>query len=81
MFGSTSIALQPFLFLDAGHAWNRIDEPTEQNNGSLISMGAGLRFQASRFVNVRGTFGVPLRAAVQEGSKAPLAIVYVVIGS
>ena len=81
IFGPTSVALQPFLFLDAGHVWNRIDEPAEPNNGSLISVGAGLRFQASRFVNIRGTFGVPLRAAVPDGSKAPLAIVYVVIGS
>ena len=81
IFGSTSVALQPFLFFDAGHVWNRIDEPAEPNNGSLISVGAGLRFQASRFVNIRGTFGVPLRAAVPDGSKAPMAIVYVVIGS
>jgi hemolysin activation/secretion protein len=80
-FGSTSVALQPFLFLDAGHVWNRIDEPGEPNNGSLVSVGVGMRFQVSRFVNVRGTFGVPLRAAVPDGSKAPLAIVYVVIGS
>jgi hemolysin activation/secretion protein len=80
-FGTTSVALQPFLFFDAGHVWNRIDEPTEPNNGSLISVGAGLRFQASRFVNIRGTFGVPLRAALPDGSKSPIAIVYVVIGS
>jgi hemolysin activation/secretion protein len=80
-FGTTNVALQPFLFFDAGHVWNRIDEPTEPNNGSLISVGAGLRFQASRFVNIRGTFGVPLRAALPDGSKSPIAIVYVVIGS
>jgi hemolysin activation/secretion protein len=80
-FGTTNVALQPFLFFDAGHVWNRIDEPTEPSNGSLISVGAGLRFQASRFVNIRGTFGVPLRAALPDGSKSPIAIVYVVIGS
>nr|WP_259295149.1 ShlB/FhaC/HecB family hemolysin secretion/activation protein [Paraburkholderia sp. DHOC27] len=81
MFGTTSVALQPFLFFDAGHVWNRIDEPTEPNNGSLISVGAGLRLQFSRYVNVRGTFSAPLRAAVPNGSKSPLAIVYVVVGS
>lgn len=80
-FGTTGTALQPFLFIDAGHAWNRIDEPAEQNNGSLVSAGAGLRFQMSRFVAVRGTVGFPLRAALPGGKTSPLAVVYVVIGT
>ncbi|MGF7136289.1 hemolysin activation/secretion protein [Paraburkholderia sp. EB58] len=80
-FGATGTALQPFLFVDAGHVWNRIDEPAEQSNGSLVSVGAGLRFQMSRFVAVRGTVGFPLRAALPGGSTAPLAVVYVVIGT
>jgi hemolysin activation/secretion protein len=80
-FGATNTALQPFLFVDAGHAWNRINEPAEQSNGSLVSVGAGLRFQMSRFVTVRTTIGFPLRAALPGGSTAPLARVYVVIGT
>lgn len=80
-FGTTAAALQPFLFVDAGHAWNRIDEPSEPNNGLLLSVGAGLRFQFSRYINVRGTLGFPLRAAVPGGARTPLAVVYVVIGS
>jgi hemolysin activation/secretion protein len=80
-FGASGAALQPFLFIDAGHAWNRIDQPAETSNGSLASIGAGVRFQFSRFVSLRGTYGQPLRAAVPNGSKAPLAQVFLVIGS
>jgi hemolysin activation/secretion protein len=79
--GESGPALQPFVFIDAGHAWNRIDQPAETSNGSLVSVGAGLRFQFSRFVSVRATYGQPLRAPVPNGSKAPLAQVFVVIGS
>jgi hemolysin activation/secretion protein len=74
-------ALQPFVFFDAGHVWNRIPEAGEVNNASLASVGAGIRFQMGRFVSVRGTFGFPLKAVVPNGSKAPLGDVFVVIGS
>lgn len=79
-FGDTGPAFQPFVFLDAGHVWNKIDQPGELQAGMLSSVGVGLRFQWSRFVNARVTYGQPLRA-VQGGSKAPLAQVLVVIGS
>jgi hemolysin activation/secretion protein len=79
-FGDTGPAFQPFVFLDAGHVWNKIDQPGELQAGMLSSVGVGLRFQWSRFVNARVTYGQPLRA-VQGGSKAPLAQVWVVIGS
>ena len=79
-FGETGPAFQPFVFLDVGHVWNKIDQPGELQAGMLSSVGAGLRFQWSRFVNARVTFGQPLRA-IQGGSKAPLAQVFVVIGS
>ena len=79
-FGDTGPAFQPFVFLDVGHVWNKIDQPGELQAGMLSSVGAGLRFQWSRFVNARVTFGQPLRA-IQGGSKAPLAQVFVVIGS
>ncbi|MGF6632882.1 hemolysin activation/secretion protein [Paraburkholderia sp. MM6662-R1] len=56
--GATGAALQPYLFLDAGHVWNRIDQPTEASNGSRVGVGAGVRFQLARYVNFRGTYGV-----------------------
>ena len=74
-------AMQPFIFFDAGHVWNRIPEAGEVNNASLASVGAGIRFQMGRFVSVRGTFGFPLKAVVPNGSKVPLGEVFVVIGS
>ena len=74
-------AMQPFVFFDAGHVWNRIPEAGEVNNASLASVGAGLRFQMGRFVSVRGTFGFPLKAVTPNGSKAPLGEVFIVIGS
>ncbi|WP_277189237.1 ShlB/FhaC/HecB family hemolysin secretion/activation protein [Caballeronia sp. BR00000012568055] len=74
-------AMQPFVFFDAGHVWNRIAEAGEVNNASLASVGAGFRFQVGRFVSVRGTYGFPLRAVVPNGSKAPLGEIFVVIGS
>ncbi|MEC5404228.1 ShlB/FhaC/HecB family hemolysin secretion/activation protein [Paraburkholderia sp. MPAMCS5] len=80
-FGTSSAALQPFVFVDAGHVWNRIDQPAEISNGSLMSVGAGVRFQWSRFVDFRCTYGVPLRAPTPGGSKAPMVLLYVSIGS
>ncbi len=74
-------AMQPFLFFDAGHVWNRIAEAGEPNNASLASIGAGFRFQVGRFVSVRGTYGFPLKAAVPNGSNAPVGERFVVIGS
>jgi hemolysin activation/secretion protein len=73
--------MQPFVFFDAGHVWNRIAEAGEVNNASLASVGAGFRFQVGRFVSVRGTYGFPLKAVVPNGSKAPLGEIFVVIGS
>ncbi|SAK82084.1 surface antigen (D15) [Caballeronia pedi] len=74
-------AMQPFVFFDAGHVWNRIAEFGEVNNASLASVGAGIRVQVGRFVSFRGTYGFPLKAAVPNGSKAPVGEVFVVIGS
>lgn len=74
-------AMQPFVFFDAGHVWNRIVEPGEINSASLASVGAGVRFQLSRFVSFKGTLGFPLKAVVPNGSKAPLGEIFVVIGS
>jgi hemolysin activation/secretion protein len=79
--GATSAMTQLFVFLDAGHVWNRIDQPAEISNGSLVSVGAGVRVQWSRFVDFRCTYGVPLRAPVPGGSKAPMVLLYVSIGS
>ena len=79
-FGDTGPAFQPFVFVDAGHVWNKIDQPGELQAGMLSDVGVGVRFQWSRFVNARVTYGQPLRA-VTGGSKAPLAQVWVVIGS
>jgi hemolysin activation/secretion protein len=76
-----SAAVQPFVFFDAGHVWNRIPEAGEVNNASLASIGAGFRFQFGRFVSVRGTYGFPLKSVVPNGSKAPLGEIFVVIGS
>ncbi|WP_394365086.1 ShlB/FhaC/HecB family hemolysin secretion/activation protein [Paraburkholderia kirstenboschensis] len=80
-FGTSSAAAQPFVFIDAGHVWNRIDQPAEMSNGSLVSVGAGVRFQWSRFVDFRCTYGVPLRAPTPGGSKAPMVLLYVSIGT
>lgn len=80
-FGTSSAAAQPFVFIDAGHVWNRIDQPAETGNGSLVSVGAGVRFQWSRFVDFRCTYGVPLRAPTPGGSKAPMVLLFVSIGS
>ncbi len=80
-FGDSGPAFQPFVFVDAGHVWNKIDQPGEVQAGMLSSVGVGVRFQWSRFVNARLTYGQPLRAVVPGGSKAPMAQVFVVIGS
>jgi hemolysin activation/secretion protein len=77
--GTGIAALQPFLFFDAGHVWNRIAQPAELNNASLASIGAGV--QLGRFVSLRGTLGFPLKAAVPNRSKAPLGEIFVVLGS
>ncbi|WP_062609310.1 ShlB/FhaC/HecB family hemolysin secretion/activation protein [Caballeronia calidae] len=74
-------AMQPFVFFDAGHVWNRIPEAGEVNNASLASVGAGVRMQIGRFVSFRGTYGFPLKAVVPNGSKAPLGEIFIVIGS
>jgi hemolysin activation/secretion protein len=80
-FGASSAIVQAFAFFDAGHVWNRIDQPAETSSGSLASVGAGVRFQWSRFVDFRCTYGVPLRAPTPGGSKAPMVLLYVSIGS
>lgn len=80
-FGDDGPAFQPFAFVDAGHVWNKFDQPSEVQAGMLSSVGVGVRFQWSRFVNARLTYGQPLRAVVPGGSKAPMAQVSVVIGS
>lgn len=80
-FGDDGPALQPFAFVDAGHVWNRLDQVGEVQAGLLSSVGVGVRFQWSRFVTARLTYGQPLRAVVPGGSKAPIAQVSVVIGS
>ncbi|MGN6084059.1 ShlB/FhaC/HecB family hemolysin secretion/activation protein [Trinickia sp.] len=80
-FGDDGPAFQPYVFLDAGHVWNKFDQPSEVQAGMLSSVGVGVRFQWSRFVNARLTYGQPLRAVVPGGSKAPIAQVSVVIGS
>jgi hemolysin activation/secretion protein len=80
-FGTSSAVVQAFVFFDAGHVWNRIDEPAETSSGTLASAGAGLRFQWSRFVDFRCTYGVPLRAPTPGGSKAPMVLLYLSVGS
>jgi hemolysin activation/secretion protein len=74
-------AVQPFVFFDAGHVWNRISEFGEVNDAALASVGAGVRVQVGRFVSFRGTYGFPLKAVVPNGSKAPLGEIFLVIGS
>jgi hemolysin activation/secretion protein len=74
-------AIQPFVFFDAGHVWNRMAEAGEVNSASLASVGAGFRFQIGRFVSVRGTYGFPLKAVVPNASKAPMGEIFVVIGT
>ncbi|SAK58006.1 surface antigen (D15) [Caballeronia catudaia] len=74
-------AMQPFMFFDAGHVWNRIPEFGEVNNASLAGVGVGIRVQVGRFVSFRGTYGFPLKAVVPNGSKAPVGEVFLVIGS
>jgi len=80
-FGASDAAVQPFVFFDAGRVWTRIDQPTEYNPGLLAGVGGGLRFQWSRHVDLRCTYGAPLRAATQGGSKAPIVFVYLSIGT
>ncbi len=80
-FGDDGPAFQPFAFVDAGHVWSKWDQPGEVRAGMLSSVGLGVRFQWSRFVNARLTYGQPLRAVVPGGTKAPIAQVSVVIGS
>jgi len=80
-FGASGAAAQPFVFVDAGHVWNRIDQPAEPGNASLVSVGAGVRFQWSRFVDFRCTYGVPLRAPTPGASKAPMVLLFVSIGT
>ncbi|MBW9104363.1 ShlB/FhaC/HecB family hemolysin secretion/activation protein [Paraburkholderia phenoliruptrix] len=80
-FGVSGAAAQPFVFVDAGHVWNRIDQPAEAGNASLVSVGAGVRFQWSRFVDFRCTYGVPLRAPTPGASKAPMVLLFVSIGT
>ena len=80
-FGASGAAVQPFVFFDAGHVWNRIDEPAETQSGLLASVGAGLRFQFGRFVDFRMTYGAPLKAVVANGSKAPMVLLMLVVGS
>jgi len=80
-FGASSAAVQPFIFVDAGHVWTSIDQPAEVGNSSLLSTGAGLRFQVGRYVSAQGTLGKPMRSAVPNGSKAPLVEFSVTLGS
>ncbi|WP_083237195.1 MULTISPECIES: ShlB/FhaC/HecB family hemolysin secretion/activation protein [Burkholderia] len=80
-FALGTVALQPFLFFDAGRVWNRTPQPVDINSASLASIGAGFRLQAARFVSVRGTLGFPLRSVVPNGSKAPQGELFVVFGS
>jgi hemolysin activation/secretion protein len=79
--GASNAAVQPFVFFDAGRLWNTIDQPAENNPGLLAGVGAGVRFQWSRFVDLRCTFGAPLRSATSNGSKAPIVMLYVSVGT
>ncbi|WP_267929301.1 ShlB/FhaC/HecB family hemolysin secretion/activation protein [Paraburkholderia sp. ZP32-5] len=79
--GASNAAVQPFVFFDAGRLWNTIDQPAENNPGLLAGVGAGVRFQWSRFVDLRCTYGAPLRPATPNGSKAPIVLLYVSIGT
>lgn len=80
-FGASGAAFQPFIFFDAGHVWNRIDQPAESDPGTLSGVGAGVRFQWSRYVDFRCTYGAPLRSATPNGSKSPTVLLYVSIGT
>ncbi|MCC8392472.1 BamA/TamA family outer membrane protein [Paraburkholderia sp. MMS20-SJTR3] len=80
-FGASDAVVQPFVFFDAGHVWNRIDQPAENNPGLLAGVGAGLRFRWSRHVDLRCTYGAPLRAPSPGGSKSPTVLVYLSIGT
>jgi hemolysin activation/secretion protein len=79
--GASDAVVQPFIFFDAGHVWNRIDQPAENNPGLLAGVGAGVRFKWSRFVDFRCTFGAPLLSPTPNGSKAPTVLLYVSIGT
>nr|WP_233858337.1 ShlB/FhaC/HecB family hemolysin secretion/activation protein [Paraburkholderia sp. HD33-4] len=79
--GASNAAVQPFVFFDAGRVWNTIDQPAENNPGLLAGVGAGVRFQWSRFVDFRCTYGAPLRSATSNGSKAPIVLLYVSVGT
>ncbi|WP_232437878.1 ShlB/FhaC/HecB family hemolysin secretion/activation protein [Burkholderia ubonensis] len=81
VLGNSGIVLQAFMFVDAGHVWNRSDQPTENGNAALASIGAGVRFELERFISIRATFGQPLKAATPHTSKAPLAQIFVVVGN
>ncbi|MGF6296749.1 hemolysin activation/secretion protein [Paraburkholderia sp. WC7.3d] len=80
-FGASNALVQPFVFFDAGRVWTRIDQPAENNPGLLAAIGAGVRFKWSRFVDFRCSYAAPLRAATPNGSKAPMVLVYVSIGT
>jgi hemolysin activation/secretion protein len=80
-FGASDAAVQPFVFFDAGHVWNRIDQPAENDPGLLAGVGAGVRLKWSRFVDFRCTYGAPLRAPTPNGSKAPTVYLYLSIGT
>jgi hemolysin activation/secretion protein len=79
--GTSNAALQPFVFFDAGRVWTTIDQPAENNPGVLAGVGAGVRVQWSRFLDLRCIYGAPLRAPVPNGSKAPMVLLYVSIGT
>ncbi|WP_231337529.1 ShlB/FhaC/HecB family hemolysin secretion/activation protein [Paraburkholderia sprentiae] len=79
--GASNAVVQPFVFFDAGRVWTTIDQPAENNPGLLASVGAGVRVQWSRFLDLRCTYGVPLRAPTPNGSKAPMVLLYVSIGT
>ncbi|CAD6553156.1 hypothetical protein LMG24235_05201 [Paraburkholderia sabiae] len=79
--GTNDVLVQPFAFFDAGRVWTRIDQPAEYNPGMLASVGAGVRFRWSRFVDFRCTYAAPLRAATPDGSKAPMVMLYLTIGT
>ncbi|HTJ92690.1 MAG TPA: ShlB/FhaC/HecB family hemolysin secretion/activation protein, partial [Pararobbsia sp.] len=79
--GTTNAVWQPFAFVDAGHVWNTVNQPAEMGSGALLSTGIGLRFQFARYVSAQATFGKPWRAAVPNGSKAPMVEFSVTIGT
>lgn len=79
--GKSDAAAQPFIFVDAGHVWNRIDQPAESHSGALVSVGAGVRFQWSRYVEFRGIYGIPLRTPAAGRTKAPMFLLFVSVGT